>query len=104
MQANVEIGESKKPFEEKQARLAKMGGLQLKIDFDQRISGWGRTENKAACFECGNTDRFNAKCPIWLKKKERWKKEGKTAKGKGKGKKKSVLFDCLDREEVGQET
>ena len=85
-----------KPFEGKQARLAKMEGLQLNGDFDQRRSVWSSARNKAACFECGNTDRFKAQCPIWIKKKERWGKEGKTTKWeKGEGKKKSVLFACL---------
>ena len=37
-----------------------------------------------------------------LEQKERRGKEGKTTKGeKGKGKKRSVMFACLDEEEVG---
>ena len=71
----LEIGERKKPFEEKQAPLAKMEGLQLKGDPEQRRSGWSSAENKEACFECGNTARFKAQCPIWIKKKGGQKKE-----------------------------
>ena len=88
MQANVgKVGERQKSFEEKQARLAKMGGAQFKGDSEQRRSGWGNAENKAACFERGNTDRFKAQCPIWIRKEAMWAKEGKTTNGIGKGKK-----------------
>ena len=77
MKANNEHkGERKQEFGEKQARLAKVDGVKLKGDFEQRWSGWSKSGNKAACFECGNTDRFTAQCPIWAQKKnkvDRWK-------------------------------
>ena len=79
------LGENRKPFGEKQARLAKIEGLELKGDFEQRRSGRSKSENKAACFERGHTDRFKAQCPIWIKKKEKLLQEGKLEKGKGKG-------------------
>ena len=61
MKANAEIlGERKKPFEWKQTRLAKMDGLELKGDFEQRRAGRNPPGNKAACFECGHTDHFKA--------------------------------------------
>ena len=89
MQTNAGIlGGNRKPFEEKQARWAKVDGLELKGDFEQWRSGWGKSESKAACFECGHTARFKADCPIWIKKKEKWQQEGGTGKGKkGKGRK-----------------
>ena len=60
----------KKPFGGEQTRLSKMEGLESKGDFEQRRSGWNSSENKASCFECGNTDRFKAQCPIWIKRKK----------------------------------
>ena len=82
MQANaVNLGGNRKPFEEKQDRLAKIEGLELKGDFEQRRSGWSKAENKAACFEFGYADRFKAECPIWIKKREKWQQEGITGKG-----------------------
>ena len=77
----------------------------LKGDFEQRRPGWSTAGNKAACFECGDTDRFKAQCPIWLKKKEKWDGEGSTSKGKGKGakgkgKRKSALIACLGEDET----
>ena len=59
MKANVEQkGGRNQMCEEKKSRLAKVEGINSKGDFEQRRSGWGESENKAACFECGNTDRF----------------------------------------------
>ena len=49
-----DLGENRKPFEGGQARLGKVEGLELKADFEQMISGWGKSENKAACFERGH--------------------------------------------------
>ena len=73
MQTGAGISEeNRKPFEEKQARLAKMEGLELRGDFEQRRSGWDKAENKAACFERGRADHFKAECPIWIEKKEKW--------------------------------
>ena len=64
MKANVgKTGEMKQFSEEKQTRLAKMEGISLKCDFEKRRSGWSAAENKAACFECGDTDRFKAQFP-----------------------------------------
>ena len=71
MKANVEKKGERNPFsEEKQTRFAKMEGISLKGDFEQRRSGWGTSENKAECFGCGNTDHFKAQCTMWQKKKE----------------------------------
>ena len=55
-------------YEEKQPRLAKAEGISSQGDFEQRRSGWGKPENKATCYECGNTDHFKAQCPIWIAK------------------------------------
>ena len=61
MQENVgNLGERKKPCGGKQTRLAKMDGLELKGDFEQRRAGRNPPGNKAACFECGHTDHFKA--------------------------------------------
>ena len=112
MKANVgRKVERKQPFEEKKARLAQVDGVKLKCDPEHRRSGWSTAENKAACFECGNTDRFKAQCPIWIKKKQKWEggKPTTNAKGdgpkgqKGKGKGKSAHFACLEDEELGPE-
>ena len=104
MQAgDVNLEENRKPVEEKQARLAKIDGLELKGDFEQRRSGWNKSESKAACFERGHTDHFKAECPIWEKRKKSGnrKETGKGEKGKGKGKKRSIMFACLEEEEMG---
>ena len=80
-----------------------MDGLELKVDFKQRRSGWNNAGNKAACFERGHTYRFKAQCPIWIKKGENRLQEGKPEKGerkRGRGEK-SVTFACLDEEEMG---
>ena len=99
-------GERRQSFEEKQSRLAKVERINLIGDFEQRRSGWSSPGNKAACFECGNTDRFKAQFPIWIKKKEKWaaewvinKRKGGGTKGKGEGG--TDLFACLEGEEVG---
>ena len=83
MKANTEQkGGRKKSPEEKQARLAKVEG-DLIGDFEHRRSGWGESENKAACFECGNTDHFKAHFPIWIAKKKRraWERPNTSTKG-----------------------
>ena len=92
----LEIGERKKPFEEKQAPLAKMEGLQLKGDPEQRRSGWSSAENKAARFECGNTDRSKAQCQIWIQdpKGRKAGKRRKTTKG-GRKRKEEIGSVCL---------
>ena len=85
MKANVEKKGERNPFsEEKQTRFAKMEGISLKGDFEQRRSGWSTAENKAACFECGNTDSLKAQFPIWKEKKAKWAGEGLTSKRKRK--------------------
>ena len=91
-----------------------MEGISLKGDFEQRRSGWGETENKAACSECGNTGYFKAHRPIWVRKKKRWVNENPTTSTKGgrpKGPKgeegevgaKAVRFTHLESEEKGPE-
>ena len=62
-------GEMGRNFEERQARFANAEGLKLRGDFEQRRAGWDKAGNKAACFECGNTDRFKEKRPFWKSKK-----------------------------------
>ena len=68
---------------ERQARLEKVDGWSLKGDSEQRRTGWRKAENKPACFECGNTDRFKAQCPIWKAKKKRWTNGAPTQGVKG---------------------
>ena len=71
MKANVEQkGERKRLSEEKKARLANAEVLKSKGDFEQRLSGWTKSENKAAFSECRNTDHFKAQCHIWIQKKK----------------------------------
>ena len=62
------IRRSKQNSEERQARLAQVGCLSRKGDFDQRRHGWGQAGNKPSFFECGNTGRFNAQLPIGEKR------------------------------------
>ena len=70
MKANIEQkGGRKQSFGDKQARLAKVERVSLIGDFEQRRSGLIASGNKAASFECGNTDRFKAQCPIWIKRR-----------------------------------
>ena len=98
MQANTGIlGERKKPFEEKQSRLAKMDGLKLKGDFEQRGSGRGNSENKAACFECGHRS-FQGAMPNMDQKERKAvtrRKNGKWEKGNEKERKVSNV--CVFR-------
>merc|ERR1712112_514483 len=85
-----------KKSEERQNKLALVAGITLKVNFEQRRSGWGNEENKPSCFECGSTEHFKALCPIWLAKRRKiagipapshnQNEKGK-GKGKGKGKK-----------------
>ena len=70
IKAISEKRERKRNSEERQARFANAEWLTLKGDSGQRRMGWGKEENKAACFECGNTDRSKAQCPFWKSKKE----------------------------------
>jgi len=75
-----------------------MEGISLKGDFEQRRSGWSTAENKATCFECGNTDSFKAQFHIWKKKKEKRAGEGLTSKRKGMGERKRKKRDiCSTR-------
>ena len=95
-----------KKSEERQNKLALVEGVTLKGNFEQRRSGWGNEENKPACFECGNTERFKALCPIWLTKRRKIAgipapshNQNEKGKGKGKGKKgksKNAKFTCLE--------
>ena len=69
MKANLgKTGEREQNSEDRQARSAKGDGVSLKGDFEQMRAGWGESENKPTRFECGNTDRLKAQCPIWLEK------------------------------------
>ena len=99
MQANTGIlGERTKTFEEKQARLAKMEGLELKGDFERRRPGWGNSENKAACFERRHADHFKAQFPIWIKKKGNCRKKENRKRGKRKMKRgEKVSNVCVSR-------
>ena len=73
-----------------------MEGLQLKGDFEQIRSGRRNAENKAACFERGNADRFKAQRPIWIKKKERRAKAGKLQKEQERGKREEgISIVCM---------
>ena len=70
MKANLgKTGERKQFHEERKGRLGKVEGANLKGDFSQRRTGWGKAGDKAACFECGNTDRFMAQCTSGKPKK-----------------------------------
>ena len=72
MKENVEQkGGRNQMFREKQSRLAKAEGVSLEGDFEQRRSDWGKTENTAACCECGNADHFTDHRPIWIGKKKK---------------------------------
>ena len=87
-------------------------GVKLKMNFEHRRSGWGNEENKAACFECGGTDRFKALCPIWIAKRRKMEgcpatpqSQNENGKGKAKGKKgksKSSNFTCLETQSNGE--
>ena len=83
MKAIVEKKGGEKNFEGKQSRLAEVGGISSKGDFEQRRSAWSRSGNKAACFEFGNTDRFKAQFPIWIQKKKKWANGNPTINTKG---------------------
>ena len=102
--------------EGRQATAAESVGLNLKGNFEQRRSGRGNEENKAACFECGSTDHLRLYDPFGLPEDERWQvfwrlpktRMKKGGKGGKKGKSKSANFTCLatqsDKEnEAGQE-
>ena len=67
----AKLGDRKQNPEERQTRLSKVEGVNLRSDFEQRRHGWGQTERKPSCFERGNTDRFKAQCPIWIAKTQR---------------------------------
>ena len=87
--------------------------MTLKGDFEQRRTGCGETENKAACSECGNTDHFKAECAGWKSQKKSrpatnptpnpapqtkgGKKIGRKEKGTGGAK--AVMFYCLEMNE-----
>ena len=89
-------------YEEKQPRLAKAEGISSQGDFEQRRSGWGKPENKATCYECGNTDHFKAQCPIWIAKNKNREGGKPTTNTKGGNEKarqekvKEMRFSFLD--------
>ena len=105
MKANVEQ-KVKENVRREESSFSESGGLKLKCYFEHRRSGWGKSEGKAVCFECGNTDHFKAQCPIWIKKKKKWAVERPTntnwgPKGhKGQGKGIAVHFSCLESGEM----
>ena len=77
--------------EEKQARLAKVEGVSLKGGFEHRRSGRGKSENKATCTECGNTDHFKAQSQFGFKRRkgrpmktQQLAPNGETQRSKGK--------------------
>ena len=80
-------GERKQNVEENQARLAKAEGISLKGDFEHRRQGRGKSDDKAACFEFGNTDRFKAQFHTWIQKEQRRANENPTSSTKGKDQK-----------------
>ena len=78
-----------KKSEERQTKLAHAEGITLKGNFEQRRTGWDNEENKPSCFECGNTERFKAQCPIWTAKRRKnagipAPSQNQNEKGKGK--------------------
>ena len=114
MKANLgKTCERKQNSGDRQARLEKVEWVSLKGDFEQRRTGWGETENRPACFECGNTDRFKAQFRILaIKEREkRWTnvipttgkgggtKRANPTDGKGKG-----VIDVSFRKPSGNDT
>ena len=84
MRANLgKTGAMKQNLEERQARLSKVDGVSLKGDSEQIRTGWCKAENKPACFEYGNTDRFKDQFHIWLEKAKRWTNVAPTSGTKG---------------------
>ena len=71
MQADFgESGWRKQNSDGRKSRLARVDGLNSKGDLEQRRRGWCQAVNKPSFIERGNTDRFEAQCPIWLEKKK----------------------------------
>ena len=64
-------------------------------------NGWGQSKRKPSCFECGNTDRFKARCHIRIANKKRWTITNQTSKTKGVGGRKEVKIE-LERMGVNQ--
>ena len=75
-----------------------MEGLELKGDFEQRRPGRNKSENKAACFECGRADHSKAQCPIWIKSKKMVTRRKNREMGEGKRKRKEEVGNvCVSR-------
>ena len=77
------LGERKKNSEERQTRLARVGGLNSKGHLEQRRHGWNQAGDKPSYFDRGHTDRFKAQCPICLEKEKRWTSTNMASKTKG---------------------
>ena len=60
MKARLEEKWDRRQNSEGGDRFAKSECVSLKGDFEQRRTGCGKTENKSACRECGDTDHFKA--------------------------------------------
>ena len=90
----------------RQTRVAKVEGVNLNGGAEQRRSGCDQFCNNPACFECGNTDRFKARCPICLDETKRWTntpppsakpgEKGKKGRNGEKGKGKYDRFTPLE--------
>ena len=85
MKENIEQkGETKQSFEEKQARLAKVGGINWIGDFEHRRSGWSASRNKAACLNAEIPITLRRNVLFGLKKKKKRACERPTTKAKGR--------------------
>ena len=84
------IGERKKPFEEKQARLAKMEGWQLKGDSEQRRSGGVAPEIKRLDLSAEIQIILRRNVQSGSERKKGWQKKEKQQKGR-KGKERKDL-------------
>ena len=83
--------EGKQYFDEMHARSSKVEGVSLKGDFEQRRTGRCKAGNKAACFVCGNTDRFDAQFPILQAGRKRWGDANPTSGTKGGSQKRGTI-------------
>ena len=76
-------GDRKRNSEDRHARLAHVEGLSSDGAFDIRGQCRSQAGNKPSRFGRGNTDRFNAQCPIWKAKQKRWTSTNPASKAKG---------------------
>ena len=75
----------------------------MKGDFEQRRQGWNQTENKPSCCECGNTDHFKAKRPIWSAKTKRSHNTNMVTENIGAGGGRKEVKAGLKRKEKGNQ-